>query len=143
MTLALPGAGDATRDRALAVLLGAPLEPVVDLVAWSPAPDRYEVASAEGHLRFWRHRDVTPGSGTWWAYESEVLSGLRPGPAAGPDPLRQPRGGAGGAAPHPARNSYPHALDHLAQLFDHRSAPDLVVLHTASHYWGDHGRPPR
>ncbi len=139
MTLALPGAGAATRDRALAVLLGAPLEPVVDLVAWSPAPDRYEVASAEGHVRFRRHREVTPTSGTRWAYESEVLSGLDP--VRRQDPTHFGSLEAERAVPHPTRrdNSYPHALDHLAQLFDHRSAPDLVVLHTASHYWGDHG----
>jgi arylsulfatase A-like enzyme len=45
------------------------------------------------------------------------------------------------ADPHPNRrsNSYPHAFEHLAQLFDHPSAPDLVVLHSASHYWGDQG----
>ena len=45
------------------------------------------------------------------------------------------------ATPHPDRraNAYPHAFEHLAQVFDHPSAPDLVVLHTAAHYWGDQG----
>ncbi len=44
-------------------------------------------------------------------------------------------------SPHPSRreNSYPNAYEHLAQLFDHPSAPDLVVLHSAAHFWGDQG----
>ena len=44
------------RDRALEVLLGGDLEPIVDMVAWSPAPGTYEVASAEGSVRFRRER---------------------------------------------------------------------------------------
>lgn len=135
--LALPPAGQAARGRALAVLLGPDLEPIVDLVAWSPAPGRYEVASAEGHARF--RRLATGGEGGRPAYELESSSGLDPvgrqdvtWVASLADEL---------AAPHPTRrdNSYPHAFDHLAQLFDHPSAPDLVVLHTPAHYWGDQG----
>jgi phosphonoacetate hydrolase len=137
---ALPVAGPALRERALAVLLGRTLEPIVDLVAWSPAPGMYEVASAEGHLRFRRSAERTTGRGQrTWAFETELISGRSP--LARQDPthfacLEDER-----ALPHPPRhlNSYPHALDHLAQLFDHRSAPDLVVLHSAAHYWGDQG----
>ena len=36
-------------------------------------------------------------------------------------------------------NAYPHAYDHLAQLFDHPAAPDLCVLHSADHNWEDQG----
>jgi hypothetical protein len=42
------------RDRALEVLLSPDLEPIVDMVGWSPAPDTYEVASADGSARFTR-----------------------------------------------------------------------------------------
>jgi phosphonoacetate hydrolase len=137
---AMPRAGPGDIARALSVLLDPTLEPVVDLVSWSPAPGHYEVASAEGHVRFHRHPDVaTTDGGTRWIYEAERLTG--------DDPLhRQDPAWFGSldlerSVPHPSRgdNSYPHAFDHLAQLFDHPSAPDLVVLHSAAHYWGDQG----
>lgn len=137
---AVPKAGPATRDRALAVLLGHELEPVVDLVAWSPGPGVYEAASAHGHLRFSRRPDGTTASGhPRWAFDTEVLSGENP--LQRQDPAHFGTLEAEQKVPHPRRheNSYPHAFDHLAQLFDHTSAPDLVVQHTASHYWGDQG----
>jgi hypothetical protein len=45
------------------------------------------------------------------------------------------------ATPFPTRaeNSYPYVYEHVAQLFDHPSAPDLVVVHTAAHHWGERG----
>ncbi len=139
-SVALPPARPAIRDRALAVLLGASLEPIVDLVGWSPAPGVYEVASAQGHIRFRRRPEAGTGGGPRsWAYDSELLSGRSP--LARQDPTHFGSLEAETAVLHPTRdlNSYPHAFDHLAQLFDHGSAPDLVVLHSAAHYWGDHG----
>ena len=137
---ALPPAGPAATERALTVLLGTPLEPIVDLVAWSPTPGRYEVASAAGHLRFRRRPDGTTDSGhPHWAYDIEAVIGENP--VGRQDPAHFGTLAAERSVPHPARrdNSYPHALDHVAQLFDHASAPDLVVLHAAAHYWGDQG----
>jgi phosphonoacetate hydrolase len=138
--LALPKAGHDMRERALAVLLGAQLEPIVDLVAWSPARGTYEVASAEGHLGFRRLSEgTTDGGRPRWVYEVETLTGRSP--VERQDPTHFGGLEAERSVPHPNRrdNSYPHAFDHLAQLFDHRSAPDLVVLHSSSHYWGDEG----
>jgi hypothetical protein len=138
--LALPKAGAASRDRALAVLLDERLDPIVDVVAWSTTPDTYEAASCHGHVRFRRMQDGTaPAGGPPWTFEAETLSGENPLERQDPtvfDTLVEER-----AVPHPTRrqNSYPHAFDHLAQLFDHPSAPDLVVLHTAAHFWGDQG----
>lgn len=138
--LALPKAGSAARERALTVLLGGPLEPIVDFVAWSPAPGEYEVASAHGQVRFRRRRDGTTESGhPRWVYDAETVNGENP--VARQDPAHLGSLPAERSAPHPSRreNSYPHAFDHLAQIFDHASAPDLVVLHSAAHYWGDQG----
>jgi phosphonoacetate hydrolase len=124
----------------LAVLLGRALEPIVDLVAWSPAAGAYEVASHDGHLRFRRqHNGTTEGGHPNWAYDAETISGRNP--VARQDPAYFGSLEAERSVPHPARcdNSYPHAFDHVAQIFDHPCAPDLVVLHSAAHYWGDQG----
>lgn len=45
--------------------------------------------------------------------------------------------------PHPAAEARPHAYDEVAQFFDSPHAPDLAVVHTASHRYhgnvGEHG----
>lgn len=112
------------------MLLAPALAPIVDMVLWSPAPDRYEAAASDGRVRFER-RDGT----------FTVLG------AEGADPLadRSPERLAGLAAeladPHPGRaaNAYPFAFEQVAQLFDHPAAPDLCVVHSAAHNWEDQG----
>ena len=127
-------------ERALSVLLDAALEPIVDMVAWAPAPDHYEVASAHGHVRI-RRPPVSPQNSGAAArtYDIERVSGENP--IARQDPAHLAGLDAEQAVPHPSRgdNSYPHAGDQLAQLFDHPSAPDFVVQHSAAHYWADQG----
>ena len=133
-------ADDAARECALEVLLGPALGSVVDFTAWSPAPDEYHVASVDGHMRF-RRRDNGSGADRShrWSFEPEVLSG--DDPIACQDSSHFGDLAEERATPHPDRrsNAYPHAFDHLAQVFDHPSAPDIVVQHTAAHYWGDQG----
>jgi predicted AlkP superfamily pyrophosphatase or phosphodiesterase len=118
------------------VLLHPDLEPVVDLVCWTTAPDRYEVASADGHLRF--HRTASP-AGRPPTFSVERLTGRDF--LANQDPAWLGTLAEERRDPHPTRlgNAYPHAYEHMAQLFDHPSAPDLVVLHTGSHFWGEQG----
>ncbi len=45
--------------------------------------------------------------------------------------------------PHPTAEARPHAYDEVAQFFDSAHAPDLAVVHTASHRYhgniGEHG----
>ncbi len=138
--MALPGADGATRQRALSVLLDASLGDIVDMVAWSPAPDTYEVASCQGHLRVRRWGAGTSDSGSaHWEYDATTVGGTPP--LGRRDPSHFGSLAAERAIPHPDRqaNSYPYAFDHLAQVFDHRSAPDLLVLHSAAHFWGDKG----
>ena len=120
-------------DRALEVLLSGELEPIVDMVAWSRAADAYEVASAEGAVRFRREKAVDGG------FVVESVAGINPLVAqdqacfTGLDAER--------ATPHPNRslNSYPNVFEQFAQLFDHPSAPDLCVIHSAAHNWADQG----
>lgn len=132
MTTTLPIATASTRVPALEVLLSAELSGIVDMVAWSPTPGVIEVGSADGHVRLERRGDGG-------AFDETLLAGRSPianGSVGHLADLEEQQ-----TTPHPPRhdNAYPHAAEHLAQVFDHPSAPDLVVLHTGAHYWGDQG----
>jgi len=121
------------RDRALEVLLSRGLEPIVDMVGWSRTDGTYEVASADGAVQFRRDADVDGG------FRIESVTGQNP--LAVQDQTRFVGLEAERALPHPSRNqnSYPNAFEQFAQLFDHPSAPDLCVIHSASHNWADQG----
>jgi phosphonoacetate hydrolase len=120
-----------TRDRALDVLLADRLEPIVELVAWSPAPGTYEVRAADGRVRF--------GCDADGSFDVEEVEGRNP---VGDQAVDRFAGvEAERASLHPARtaNAYPHAYEMVAQVFDHACAPDLCVVHTAAHNWEDQG----
>ena len=121
------------RERALDVLLSRDLEPIVDMVAWSETPGVYDVASADGAVRFRRDPEAKH------EFVVEDVTGQNPiavqdqGCFVGIEAER--------ATPHPNRrlNSYPNGFEQFAQVFDHRSAPDLCVIHSAAHNWADQG----
>ncbi len=121
------------RERALDVLLSHDLDPIVDMVGWSRAYGAYEVASAEGAVQFCRDARVDGG------FRIESVTGQNP--LAVQDQTRFVGLEAERAMPHPGRNqnSYPNVFEQFAQLFDHPSAPDLCVIHSASHNWVDQG----
>jgi phosphonoacetate hydrolase len=133
---ALERAPSARIDAALEVLLSSALAPVVDLVGWRTSPDHFEAASVDGHVRF--TRELGHGRGPD-AFRVEAVMGEHP--LARQDPTHFGTLEAERAGVHPTRrtNSYPFAFEHLAQIFDHPSAPDLYVQHTAAHHWGDRG----
>jgi phosphonoacetate hydrolase len=131
------------RDLALDVLLDRSLEPVVDMVLLRTGADdrgrgaRYEARSADGGVEF---RRVDGGFETVGVEGEDPLADQSPARFAG---LAAER-----AHPHPHRrhNAYPFAFEQVAQLFDHPAAPDLCVVHSASHNWegqggyrGEHG----
>ncbi len=121
------------RDRALEVLLSRDLDPIVDMVGWSRSDGTYEVTSADGTVRYRRNAGVDGGFGI------ESVTGQNP--LAVQDQTRFVGLEAERAMRHPRRdqNSYPNAFEQFAQLFDHQSAPDLCVIHSASHNWADQG----
>jgi phosphonoacetate hydrolase len=132
------GADSAVQERALDVLCGPALEPLVEMVLSSPAPDVYEARAVDGMVRFGRR----PESGSW-VYDVDHVQGRDPlarQDASWLSPLDVEL-----ARPQPDRaaNSYPWAYERIAQLWDHPAAPDLCVLHTAAHRWevhrGEHG----
>lgn len=127
------------RDRALDVLLSKELAGIVDFVAWRDA-DRYEVAACDGSVSYTRSAEgTTPTGAPRHVFEASSATDRSPIAIQAVDRLVGLD--AERRAPHTPRpeNSYPFAYDHLAQVFDHPDAPDLVVAHTGAHYWGDQG----
>jgi hypothetical protein len=126
--------------RVVDTLLDPALEPIVELVV-STNDGAYDVHAVDGRVRFTR----TP-EGTGWRFTETEVEGRNPLGDTAPDrfsPLAIERDQRW---PSRAQQSYPHAHDQIAQLFDHPSAPDVACLHTASHNWqaqggerGEHG----
>jgi hypothetical protein len=129
---------DDSRQRALAVLCSPDLASIVELVAWSPSPDTYEVMAVDGHVRFERRREDGR-----FAFTSTTIAGRDL--LADQDPARfSPlEAELGTQQPDRSANSYPYAYEHIAQIWDHACAPDLCVVHTAAHrhqtHRGEHG----
>jgi len=117
-------------ERALAVLCGDELEPIVEVVVRGLGDDRYEARAHDGRVVF--RRDGA-------SFTEEEVDGRNPLGDQAVDRF------AGLDAELPVRfpsrteNSYPFAYDTVAQLFDHPSPPDLCVIHSAAHNWEDQG----
>ena len=120
-------------ERALGVLLDPALDPIVDMVLVS-RDGAYEARAATGATRF--RRTESNNRATYEVLATEGADPLADQSTAKFTPLDAER-----AHLHPTRadNAYPHAFDHVAQLFDHPAAPDLCVLHSADHNWEDQG----
>ena len=121
------------RERALDILCGTDLSAMVEMVVFSPAPGIYEARAVDGSTRFRRHL-----GGRDWRYQVTKVEGRDP--LGDQDVTRFSPLAAELAEPQPdrRRNSYPLAYERIAQVFDHPCAPDLCVLHTASHRPGTH-----
>jgi predicted AlkP superfamily pyrophosphatase or phosphodiesterase len=114
----------------VATLTAADLAEIVDLVAWVDG-GWLQVANAAGAARI----PLADTRGAW-----QVLRGRNP--VEQQDPLHGVPRGAALADPSPpnARNSYPLAGPRLASIFaDPTRSPDVVVVHTAGHYWPERG----
>ncbi|MCU1455968.1 MAG: type phosphodiesterase/nucleotide pyrophosphatase [Actinomycetia bacterium] len=130
---------EAAADRALAVLTGRELEPVVDMVVWAH-DGGYEARSHDGSVRFERREPDSPGPGdAVSAYEVVATTGSNPLADQRTDRLAPLAAELAELHPHRSANAYPFAYDHIAQLFDHPAAPDLCVIHSAGHNWEDQG----
>jgi hypothetical protein len=127
---------DQARARAVDALVGAELAPIVDLVAWpegdasDPDATVVMVANTDGRVR------LTPDG-------TQLLAGRDP--VADQDPRAHLPYAREVADPSPpnARNAYPLARERLARVFAHPDrSPDLVVVHTPSHYFPETGGHP-
>ena len=131
---ARPASREEAAERALAVLLDAALDPIVDMVLLA-RDGAYEAHSHDGSVRF---RRTGPGPD---GYERASRStGADPLADRLHRPVHAPRRRARPPAPAPQRERLPvRATTTIAQLFDHPAAPDLCVLHSAAHNWEDQG----
>jgi phosphonoacetate hydrolase len=123
-------------ERARRVLLDPALEPIVEMVLLH-RDGAYEAHAVDGSVRFARREADGPGHD--WSFAVQGTHGRDPLGDQALDrfaPLAEEL-----AHPFPDRtqNAYPFAHEQVAQLFDHPAAPDLCVVHTASHHWADQG----
>jgi phosphonoacetate hydrolase len=120
----------AAAEAALGILLDAALDPIVDMVL-TCRDDAYEALTPDGRVRFRRGKDS----------EWPIVACDGRNPFEQQDPGRFTPLADELAHKHPNRrdNTYPHAYEQVAQLFDSPAAPDLCVIHSASHNWEDQG----
>lgn len=125
--------GDVATARA--ALLDPAMAHIVDMVASATGDgDAYELASAEGSVRFSAEPD-----GDGWQFRELGVTGTNP--VANQDPAHGSPLAAEVTDPHPGRsaNAYPFAYEQVAQLMEAPDAPDLVAIHSAAHNWEDQG----
>jgi predicted AlkP superfamily pyrophosphatase or phosphodiesterase len=118
-------------DDALTVLLSAELEPIVEMVISSEAPEEYTARAVDGEVRFRRGDDGT--------FTETHIAGRNPLGDRATDRFATADDELANLYPHRRANAYPYAYEQVAQVWDHPHAPDLVVLHTAAHHWADQG----
>ncbi len=125
-------------DTAVDLLTGKDLSHLVELVAWSSRPGVYEARAIDGYVRFQKH--VTNGTLTFPVDEIEGRNPLGDQDVTRFSPLESE---LASCLPDRSGNSYPYAYEHVAQVFDHRCAPDIIAVHTAAHRYdaniGNHG----
>lgn len=128
---------DTDLDRALAVLVDGSLDPIVEMVLVH-RHGSYEAHAPDGHVRF-RREDPADGPGHDWAFTVEEVRGRDPLADTALDRFAPLDAELANRFPDRTRNAYPFAHEQVAQLFDHPAAPDLCVVHTASHHWAEQG----
>jgi arylsulfatase A-like enzyme len=129
-------------DVALATLVDPSLSPIVEM-ALVRRDDVYEAHSVDGSVRFRRHDPgavgTQPGPASGWTFSVESVTGRNPLGDQSIDRFAGLDAELATRFPDRTANAYPFAYEQVAQLFDHPSAPDVCVVHTASHHWADQG----
>lgn len=98
----------------------------------------YRAAAVDGSVTF-RRRSLVDADGVGrWSYETVETAGRNPLAEDATDTLLGHAAERDAVFPGRAVNSYPHAQDSIAQLFDAPHAPEMIAVHTASHHFDDH-----
>jgi phosphonoacetate hydrolase len=120
-------------------LLDPALEPIVDMVITTD-DGGYDVRAVDGRVRFTRDaRRDDGGGGDGPRYVETLVEGRNPLGDTATDRFAPLADEMTHRWPTRTSQSYPHAHDHIAQIFDHPAAPDIVCLHTPAHNWEDQG----
>jgi hypothetical protein len=131
-------APDPDRVRRVAdALLDVALEPIVDMVLTTDG-EGYEVRAVDGRVRFRREAERS-GDGAGWRFVDTLVEGRDPLGDTATDRFSSLDDELAARWPTRTEQSYPYAHEHIAQLFDHPAAPDLVCLHSPAHNWEDQG----
>lgn len=125
-------------DTALATLTGPSLEPIVEVVLLA-RDGTYEAHAADGSVRFRRDPVHHGAPASSWTFTVEEVTGRNPLGDQAIDRFVGLDAETDHRFPDRTANAYPFAYEQVAQLFDHPCAPDLCVVHTASHHWADQG----
>lgn len=121
-----------------AVLTDPAFDEQVEMVVTAHGDDTYRVATVDGSLHYAR-RPSTDGDGVGrWAYDDLDVTGRNPLADDATDRFVGHAHERAAAFPRRIDNAYPYARDSLAQLFDGPHAPEMIVVHTASHHFDDH-----
>ena len=129
-------------DLAVATLVDPSLASIVEMVL-TRRDGAYEAHAVDGSVRFRRHDpaaapDGSPGPARDWSFTVDAVTVRDPSGTVRRTACRTRRR-ARRPVPRRAANAYPFAFEQVAQLFDHPHAPDLCVVHTASHHWAEQG----
>jgi phosphonoacetate hydrolase len=128
--------------RAADALLDAALEPIVDLVVTTD-DEGYDVRAVDGRVRFRREpgpaADADGNGRSSWRFVETLVEGRNPLGDTATDRFPSLVDELDHRWPRRTEQSYPHAHEHIAQLFDHPAAPDVLCLHTSAHNWEDQG----
>jgi len=125
----LPPERAAAAEEAIEILLDSALDPIVDMVLLARG-GHYEALSHEGRVEFRRSGD---------GFEVLAVEGSDPLADQSTDAMSPLDAELANRYPRRGSNTYPHAFEHTAQLFDSPAAPDLCVVHSAAHNWQDQG----
>jgi phosphonoacetate hydrolase len=129
-------------DTALATLVDPSLAPIVEM-ALLHRDGGYEAHAVDGSVRFVRHDPGAgadgPGPARDWTFTVESVEGRNPLGDQSTDRFAGLEAELAHRFPDRTANAYPFAYEQVAQLFDHPHAPDVCVVHTASHHWADQG----
>ena len=128
------------QNKAIEVLCSEPLKHIVDLVINRIDKNVYSVQNSSGKVVYER----ADGSNSDFRVVSiEGVDPLRNQDLTAFDSLEEQRKNM---FPANSINHYPHAFERIAQVFDHKDRPDLIVTHSAAHnfvekggYLGEHG----
>ena len=130
-------------DLAVATLVDPSLASIVEMVL-TRRDGAYEAHAVDGSVRFRRHDpaaapDGSPGPARDWSFTVDAVTGRDPLGDRATDRFAGLDAELAARFPERAANAYPFAFEQVAQLFDHPHAPDLCVVHTASHHWAEQG----